>query len=73
MSRSIFTSAVNFTQENVMTPNAKIPDGPLEDKWTQHRFDLKLVSPANKRKLDIIKGSPQLMHVILPSWTQNNK
>lgn len=37
-----------------MGTNAKIPAGPLEDKWTHHRFDLKLVSPANKRKLDII-------------------
>jgi succinate dehydrogenase / fumarate reductase flavoprotein subunit len=37
-----------------MITNAKIPAGPLEDKWTHHRFDLKLVSPANKRKLNII-------------------
>ncbi|ALO15454.1 fumarate reductase/succinate dehydrogenase flavoprotein subunit [Salinivirga cyanobacteriivorans] len=31
-----------------------IPEGPLADKWTKHKADLKVVSPANKRKLDII-------------------
>jgi succinate dehydrogenase / fumarate reductase flavoprotein subunit len=34
--------------------DAKIPAGPLAQKWDQHRFDLKLVNPANKRKYDII-------------------
>src|SRR6188768_1506734 len=37
-----------------MTLNSKIPDGPLADKWTRHKFNLKLVNPANKRKFDII-------------------
>lgn len=37
-----------------MKLEAKIPSGPLEDKWTHQRFSLKLVSPANKRKLDVI-------------------
>jgi succinate dehydrogenase / fumarate reductase flavoprotein subunit len=32
-----------------MELNAHIPDGPLEKKWDKHRFDLKLVNPANKR------------------------
>ncbi len=32
----------------------KIPSGPLEEKWTKHRFDMKLVNPANKRKFRII-------------------
>src|SRR6056297_3965160 len=31
-----------------------IPEGPLAEKWTKHKADLKVVSPANKRKLDII-------------------
>ena len=30
--------------------NSKIPSGPLEQKWDQHRFSMKLVNPANKRK-----------------------
>ena len=34
--------------------DAKIPGGPLEDKWSKHIFDIKLVNPANKRKFDII-------------------
>jgi len=37
-----------------MQLDANIPAGPLEGKWDQHRFDLKLVSPANKRKFEII-------------------
>lgn len=37
-----------------MTLDAKIPGGPLEEKWDRHRFELKLVNPANKRKFNII-------------------
>ncbi|HXR07523.1 MAG TPA: fumarate reductase/succinate dehydrogenase flavoprotein subunit [Candidatus Acidoferrum sp.] len=37
-----------------MKLDAKIPPGPLAQKWDQHRFDLKLINPANKRKHDII-------------------
>ena len=37
-----------------MELDAKIPSGPLAEKWDRHRFDLKLVNPANKRKYDII-------------------
>jgi succinate dehydrogenase / fumarate reductase, flavoprotein subunit len=32
----------------------KVPQGPLADKWTNHKFDMKLVNPANKRKYDVI-------------------
>ena len=34
--------------------DAKIPSGPLSEKWDKHRFELKLVNPANKRKYNII-------------------
>ncbi len=34
--------------------NARIPDGPLEQKWEKARFDMKLVNPANKRKFHVI-------------------
>ncbi|MEY1638375.1 fumarate reductase/succinate dehydrogenase flavoprotein subunit [Tenuifilum osseticum] len=34
--------------------NAKIPEGPLAEKWTNHKAKLRLVNPANRRKLDII-------------------
>jgi succinate dehydrogenase / fumarate reductase, flavoprotein subunit len=37
-----------------MSLNSRIPDGPLEKKWDNHRFNLKLVNPANKRKYHII-------------------
>lgn len=37
-----------------MTLDSKIPEGPLSEKWTRHKFNLKLVNPANKRKYDII-------------------
>lgn len=38
--------------ENVL--DAKIPEGPLAEKWSKHKFGLKLVNPANKRKYDVI-------------------
>ncbi len=34
--------------------DSKIPEGPVAEKWTKHKFNLKLVNPANKRKYDII-------------------
>jgi succinate dehydrogenase / fumarate reductase, flavoprotein subunit len=37
-----------------MNLDAKIPGGPLEEKWERHKFEMKLVNPANKRKFDII-------------------
>jgi succinate dehydrogenase / fumarate reductase flavoprotein subunit len=37
-----------------MTLDAKIPPGPIEKKWDTHRFTMKLVNPANKRKYHII-------------------
>ena len=37
-----------------MNLDAKIPAGPLAQKWDQHKFNLKLVNPANRRKYDII-------------------
>ena len=32
----------------------RIPPGPLADKWNRHRFEMKLVNPANKRKYTVI-------------------
>ncbi len=37
-----------------MTLDAKTPSGPLADKWDRHKFDIKLVNPANKRKFTVI-------------------
>ncbi len=33
---------------------SKIPEGPIEQKWTNHKAAIKVVSPANKRKMEII-------------------
>ncbi|AZQ62882.1 fumarate reductase/succinate dehydrogenase flavoprotein subunit [Flammeovirga pectinis] len=37
-----------------MSLESKIPAGPLATKWEQHKFNVKLVNPSNKRKFDII-------------------
>jgi succinate dehydrogenase / fumarate reductase, flavoprotein subunit len=37
-----------------MTLDSKIPSGPLTEKWDNHRFESKLVNPANKRKYSVI-------------------
>ncbi len=37
-----------------MRLDARVPGGPLEDKWDRHLADLRLVSPANKRKFHVI-------------------
>ena len=37
-----------------MILDAKIPAGPLAEKWSKHKFNLKLVNPANKRKYTVI-------------------
>ena len=37
-----------------MALESKVPEGPLAEKWTRHKFNIKLVNPANKRKYDVI-------------------
>ena len=34
--------------------DSKTPSGPLAEKWDKHRFEMKLVNPANKRKYSVI-------------------
>ncbi len=38
----------------MVTLNSKVPDGPIDQKWDQHRFSMKLVNPANKRRHSVI-------------------
>jgi succinate dehydrogenase / fumarate reductase flavoprotein subunit len=38
----------------MMRLDSKIPGGPLPDKWDRHKFEVKLVNPANKRKFTVI-------------------
>ncbi len=37
-----------------MTLNANIPSGAIQEKWTHHKFNLKLVNPANRRKYTVL-------------------
>ncbi|HEV3061809.1 MAG TPA: fumarate reductase/succinate dehydrogenase flavoprotein subunit [Vicinamibacterales bacterium] len=37
-----------------MTLDARVPSGPIAQKWDRHKFEMKLVNPANKRKHTII-------------------
>jgi succinate dehydrogenase / fumarate reductase, flavoprotein subunit len=37
-----------------MKLDPKIPDGPIEKKWSNHRFNMKLVNPSNRRKYSVI-------------------
>ncbi len=37
-----------------MNLDARIPDGPIEQKWSKAKFDMRLVNPANKRKYKVI-------------------
>jgi succinate dehydrogenase / fumarate reductase flavoprotein subunit len=36
------------------TLNPRVPDGPVAEQWNKHRFEMKLVNPANKRKYHVI-------------------
>jgi succinate dehydrogenase / fumarate reductase flavoprotein subunit len=37
-----------------MTLEGKVPAGPIREKWDRHKFEMKLVNPANKRKYTLI-------------------
>ena len=37
-----------------MKLDSKIPGGPIETQWERHKFEMKLVNPANKRKFDVL-------------------
>ncbi|MBE7440153.1 MAG: fumarate reductase/succinate dehydrogenase flavoprotein subunit [Spirochaetales bacterium] len=37
-----------------MTLQSNVPSGPIEKRWEKHKFDLKLVNPANKRKYNVL-------------------
>jgi succinate dehydrogenase / fumarate reductase flavoprotein subunit len=37
-----------------MKLESKTPSGPIEKQWDQHKFDIKLVNPANKRKFHVV-------------------
>ena len=37
-----------------MSLDSKIPEGPIDQKWTKHKMDSKLINPSNKRKFTVI-------------------
>ncbi|PCJ61335.1 MAG: succinate dehydrogenase flavoprotein subunit [Planctomycetota bacterium] len=37
-----------------MNLNSNIPEGPIEQRWTNHKFNMKLINPANKKKFNVI-------------------
>src|ERR1700684_3223909 len=43
-----------FLSRPLMDLKSRTPTGPLADKWDKHRFDMKLVNPANKRKYRVL-------------------
>ena len=44
----------HFAGGPVMKLDARVPAGPIAEKWDRHKFEMKLVNPANKRKYTII-------------------
>jgi len=53
-SASDLNGAGSFYEVAQEVLDGKIPSGPIEQKWDKYRFDMKLVSPANKRKYTIL-------------------
>jgi succinate dehydrogenase / fumarate reductase flavoprotein subunit len=39
---------------STITLDSKIPSGPVEERWENHKFNMKLVNPANKRKFTVL-------------------
>jgi hypothetical protein len=50
--------------EFVSALDSKVPSGPIEQRWDKHRFEMKLVNPANRRKYTIIVVGSGLAGVV---------
>ena len=50
----VVKEAVKAVKKETATIDAKIPEGPLAEKWSNYKAHQKLVNPANKRRLDVI-------------------
>ena len=44
---------INFPVSDWM-PDAKIPSGPIQDKWSKYKLETKLINPNNKRKYTVL-------------------
>ncbi len=47
-------SALRGSSLNGSSLNSQVPDGPMADKWENHKFNIKLVNPSNKRKFKVL-------------------
>jgi succinate dehydrogenase / fumarate reductase flavoprotein subunit len=43
-----------MAEERPVELKSNVPPGPIDQKWTRHKFDMKLVNPSNKRKYSVI-------------------
>src|SRR6202011_236381 len=41
-------------EPGALSLDARIPDGSIDEKWDRHRFEMKLINPANKRRYHVI-------------------
>jgi succinate dehydrogenase / fumarate reductase, flavoprotein subunit len=48
------SSAIDRYLVQDQVPPSRIPEGPIAEKWNRHKFEVKLVNPANKRKYTVI-------------------
>jgi succinate dehydrogenase / fumarate reductase flavoprotein subunit len=46
--------AKDTSKPRVERLDSKVPSGPMAERWSKHKFDLKLVNPANRRKFDVL-------------------
>lgn len=51
-----------------MILDGKCPKGPIETSWDRHRFEMKLVNPANKRKYKVLVVGTGLAPPFPESW-----
>ncbi|MAX68513.1 MAG: succinate dehydrogenase flavoprotein subunit [Flavobacteriales bacterium] len=51
---SINEERITKKEKSNLILDSKVPDGPIEKKWTNHKNKIKLVNPANKRNIDVI-------------------
>ena len=49
------TETIQAPQQGVHPKlQSKSPSGPMAERWTKHKFDLKLINPANRRKFKVL-------------------
>src|SRR5579864_6456864 len=48
------TQRFSWSDQIIMALESKIPSGPIAQKWDKHKFEMKLVNPANKRRYSVI-------------------